>query len=356
MKVFRIILLIINIIAALGLIATTAAGVVAPSRNILPSILAYGFLPMLALNVLFAIVWLVMLRWETLISIAAIVLRFSFVGLFLQLGGTSKVPDASEHPGMVTLMSYNLHNFGGDGFESTPLDSNAMAFLDLLREHRPDVLCLQEYRSPSGLSVTDSLKLMGYNHFYGAHGSNTNPNGTVVFSKLPITFVKKVDTQKLLVELLHGDRRFRVLCVHMDSYGFDLGDREEIEQMRHGKMDSTMRRPLSKAKETVLRHETEWNEQLLPIVEGSSLPMLLAGDMNDIPSSWLYSQVSRHLHDSYRDKGSGFGSTYNGSFPRFRIDMVFHSDEFTTLSYRRIKTPISDHYPILVALELKDKQ
>ncbi len=32
--------------------------------------------------------------------------------------------------------------------------------------------------------------------------------------------------------------------------------------------------------------------------------------------------------------------------------MVFHSDGINTLSYKRIKTDISDHYPILTSFEL----
>lgn len=355
MKIIRIILLILNILAALGLIATTLAGVISPSKNIMPSVLAYGFLPMLGINLLFVFIWLLMGKWQFLISTAAIAVRFSFVGLFFQIGGSSTIPPTDEHPNMVTLLSYNLHNFGGNGFESAPKDSCALAFLDLLREHQPQILCLQEYAAVPGLNITDSLELLGYNHYYGAHGSNTAPAGTVVFSKLPITFVKKIDLQKVLVEILNGDRPFRLLCVHMDSYAFDLNDRNDIEHLGHLKMDSTSRRTMSKAKETVIRHETEWNEQLRPLVSECNLPLILAGDMNDIPSSWLYSQISKYLDDTYRDKGVGFCTTYNGSFPRFRIDMVFHSKEFSTLSYRRIKTDISDHYPVLVSLEPNDK-
>lgn len=351
MKIIRVILLVLNILAALGLVSTTMAGIVAPSSNIMPSVLAYGYLPMLGLNILFLLLWLFMGKWQFLISAVAIVARFSFIGLFFQIGGTSTIPPAEEHPEMVTLMSFNLHNFGGNGFEATPKDSNVAEFIHLVREECPQVLCLQEYTPANGL--TDSLELMGYNHFFGAHGSNTNPTGTVVFSKLPITFVKKIDLQKVLVEILNGDQPFRLICVHMDSYAFDLDDRNDIEQMRHLKIDSTSHRTLAKAKETVIRHETEWNEQLRPLISECSLPLIMAGDMNDIPSSHLYNQITKYLDDTYCDKGLGFCTTYNGSFPRFRIDMVFHSKDFTTLSYRRIKSPISDHYPVLVSLELK---
>ena len=356
MKKFRIILLVFNIIAALGLISTTLAGLVAPSTSIIPSVLAYGFMPMLLLNIVLLIVWLIMGRWEALISAGTILVRFSYIGLFFQLGGTSEVPSRAEHPDMVVLLSYNLHNFSGDGLESTPKADNADNFLKLLDEHTPDILCLQEFANVSKRNVTDSLRARGYKHAYGARGGSNSPSGTVVFSKLPITYVKNIDKQKVLVEIRNGSRKFRLCCVHMDSYAFDANERNKIEEMRHGKIDdSTSRRTMGKAKETVLQHEKEWETQLYPVVSGSTLPFLLAGDMNDIPSSWLYSQITDYLDDTYRDEGSGFGTTFNGGFPRFRIDMVFHSKEFTTLSYQRIESNISDHYPILVSLELNDK-
>ena len=82
------------------------------------------------------------------------------------------------------------------------------------------------------------------------------------------------------------------------------------------------------------------------------MPMLLAGDLNDIPNSWLYTQIAKQMKDCFCEKGMGYSNTYNGGFPRFRIDMVFHSEGWQTLSYRRIKTEISDHYPVLTSLEL----
>lgn len=368
MKVIRTILFVINIILVIGLLLTTLAPVVAPSQSILPSLLAFAYLPMLAANVLMVVLWLVMGKWQFLLSAAAIAVRWGFVGLFMQVAGTSTIPDREKHPQMVTLMSYNLHNLKGPDLQPDNSDNYALQFLDIVREYHPDILCLQEYQSPGKMHLTDSLVLLGYNHYNGARGSNTSPSGTVVFSRLPITYVKKIDASKLLVELMLNDRAFRVCCIHMDSYAFDNTDLEEIEQMRHGKMESFQdtsqhKRTMAKIKETILKHESEWEEKLKPVIAESSQPMLLAGDFNDIPSSWLYAQVSKHLDDTYRDEGFGMCHTYNGGskhwlpsgqnwLPQFRIDMVFHSKEFRTLSYKRLKAPLSDHYPVITSLEL----
>jgi endonuclease/exonuclease/phosphatase family metal-dependent hydrolase len=209
-----------------------------------------------------------------------------------------------------------------------------------------------ESSSGKKVRVTDSLTALGYNHYHSAHGKSTSPSGTVVFSRLPITYVKRIDHNMLLVELINDNQQFRLCCVHLDSYALDDTDREEIEQILHGEMKPESR-TLDKVKETILKHESEWEEKLEPVVSESSLPMLLAGDFNDIPSSWLYGQVSKHLDDTYRDKGMGICHTYNGDgFPHFRIDYIFHSKEFQTLSYKRIKTDISDHYPVISSLEV----
>lgn len=354
MKIIRKILLVINVILIIGLLLTTLGGVVAPSVSVWPGLMAYGYLPLLAANVLMAVVWLLMRRWECLLPVAAIAVRYTLLPLFFQFGGTAKVPAADEHTAMVKVMSYNVRLFRGSQPQPSATDSNATEFIALVRRHDPDVLCLQEFAAPKTVRLTDSLVLMGYNHYYGTHtASNGLPYGTVVFSRMPITYVNRIDGEKMLVELMHDGRRFRVCAIHMDSYRFDDADLEEIERMTHGDVIHSSGRTMEKVKETILCHEDEWNERIKPVVTESTLPLILAGDLNDIPNSWLYAQIANELKDTYCEKGLGYSNTYNGGFPRFRIDMVFHSEGWRTLSYKRIKTDISDHYPVFTSLELE---
>ena len=363
MKFFRAILFIVNALLALALVLTTMAGTVAPSRCILPSLLAFGYVPLLLANVAMILVWAVMGRWELLLSVIAIAVRWTMVPLLLQVGGTSKVPPVEEHPERVTLMTYNVHQFRGNGAAdsegsdtggtlSVSADSIAIRFIGLVRSEAPDVLCLQEYAAVRGVNVTDSLATMGYNHYYGAHTATAGtPYGTTVFSRLPVTFVKRLDSDKVLVELMSEGRRLRVVCLHMESYRFDDVDLDAIDHMRR---DDT--RTLDKVKNTILAHEKEWTTTVGPALDGSTTPTVVAGDMNDIPWSWLYHQMSHRLTDTFTECGNGTSATYRLDLPdampmTLRIDMVFRSEGLRTLSYKRIKTPLSDHYPILVSLE-----
>ena len=354
MKVIRAILFIINLIAAIGLVLTTLAGTVLPSQTVLPSLAAYGYPLLLAFNLLLMLLWILMRRWEFMLSAAVIVARWAWVGMYVQVGGTSKVPPAEEHPARVVLMTWNVHQMQGRDVHSAPSAEFANAFLEVVRKQQPDVLCLQEYRNAGGVNVTDSLAVMGYNHYYGAlNGSSLSPLGTAVFSRLPITYVQRLDQQKLLIEFMHEQRRFRLCAVHMDSYRFDDTDRQEIERARHGEMlQDSLRPTLSKVKRTIMEHEKEWTERLSPVVTQSSLPIVVAGDMNDIAGSWLYLRLAEHLKDAFREKGNGMSITFNGHFPQYRIDMVFCSEGMEVLSYRKIRTDVSDHYPVIAAMEL----
>lgn len=353
MKVIRAILFIVNLILAIGLLLTTVAGSVSPSRMLIPSVLAYGYLPLLAANVLMIVLWLLLRRWTWLLSAVVIVLRWGTLGFFVQLHGPSKSVDTEEHPYALSLLTYNVHQFQGPENRPEQSDSNALEFLSMVKKHHPDVLCLQEFAAPKTLNLTDSLVLQGYNHYYGAHTTSRGiPYGTVVFSRLPITYVNRIDSEKLFVEMMLEGQRLRVCCVHMDSYRFNDTDREEIERMRRGQVQESSRGTLAKVKETILSHETEWTKCLRPVVTGSSVPLLLAGDFNDIPGSWLYRQISDEMQDVFCARGNGMSITYNGGFPRFRIDMVFYGDGVNALGYKRIKSAMSDHYPVLANMEL----
>lgn len=349
-KFLRIILLIINLFFALALVLSTLAGTLVPSRFVYVSILSYGYLLLLLANVLFIVVWLCLSRWEFLLSVAAIAVRFSFVGLFFQMGGTTEVAPADNQ---LKVMTFNAHGFLGlDSDTLMTADSGARAFLRIVDAEDPDVLCLQEFFSPYRILLADSLKARGFTSSFGVHGHNPN-SPQMLFTRCRLVQGVEMDGKsKFYADIEKNGHKVRVCVVHLDSYQLSEKDREGFERLTHAKPDSTTRGLLGKFAETARRHEEEWKEELLPLIEKTEIPIIIAGDFNDTPASYIYQQITRHLTDSYVEEGSGFGTTYHGPYPAFRIDYVFHSPALQTLSYKRIKTNISDHYPIVVTLSL----
>ena len=352
-KLFRSILLIINLLFAVALVLSTLAGRVAPSRFVPISILSYGYFVLLLCNVLFVIVWLCLSRWEFLVSVAAIVARLSFVPLFFQVGGNMEAEPADD---AVKIMTFNAHAFGGlDSDTAMTKDSGAVIFLQIVDEEQPDVLCLQEFFSPRHVVVADSLKARGYVHHYGVHGSNVSSQ-VILFTRLPIVRTHDIDKMSMFaVDVSKGGEELRVCCVHLNSYQLTNEDMEGFENLSHAKPDSNTHRLLRKFKETTLQHEQEWLDKLLPLVEESEIPFVLAGDFNDTPASYIYQKATELLSDPYVEQGRGFGTTYHGPFPAYRIDYVLHTRDMEAMSYKRVNTYISDHYPVVVNLKLKSE-
>ena len=352
-KFFRVILLVINLLFALALVLSTLAGKVAPSRFVPISILSYGYFALLLCNVIFVIICLCLSRWEFLVSVAAIVVRMSFVSLFFQVGGNLEAEAADDN---IKFMTFNTHAFGGlDSDTAMTNDSGAHVFMTIVDKEQPDVLCLQEFFRPRHVAVADSLKAMGYKYHYGVHGNNV-ASPLILFSRCPIVRVHDLDKQsKFCVDIAKGGHEVRVCCVHLDSYQLTAEDMEGLESLSHAKPDSNTHRLYKKFKETTLRHEQEWLGELRPLVEASELPFVLMGDFNDTPASYIYQRTKEFLLDPYVEQGRGFGTTYHGPFPAFRIDYILHTPDMEALSYKRVKTHISDHYPIVVSLKLKSE-
>ena len=59
-------------------------------------------------------------------------------------------------------------------------------------------------------------------------------------------------------------------------------------------------------------------------IKDSPHPVIVMGDFNDTPQSYAYRKIKKGLNDSFRKSGRGFGNTYAGELPSFRIDYIMY--------------------------------
>jgi endonuclease/exonuclease/phosphatase (EEP) superfamily protein YafD len=97
-------------------------------------------------------------------------------------------------------------------------------------------------------------------------------------------------------------------------------------------------------------------------------PLIVAGDFNATDQSEAYREIRSYLQDSYREVGQGFGFGYPAppytfmdipfqTGPLWRIDYVFHSQDFVATSAHTLTTSGgSDHFPIVVELSILEKR
>ena len=92
------------------------------------------------------------------------------------------------------------------------------------------------------------------------------------------------------------------------------------------------------------------SQKVLAHIRKSPYPVVVGGDFNETPSSFIYREFNNELKDAFRTAGSGFGSTYAGKIPLLKIDYLFYDPRLRVLEHKIERKPFSDHYPVRTRL------
>jgi vancomycin resistance protein VanJ len=93
-------------------------------------------------------------------------------------------------------------------------------------------------------------------------------------------------------------------------------------------------------------------DQLLGWAEELQGPVVLAGDFNTPPVGRIYGRITRGYRDAFGTAGWGWGQTYPSKTPLLRIDYIFHTPDWSTVSCE-VGWPVgSDHRPVFAELAL----
>lgn len=349
--------LILNILAVIALSLSYLSGHVSPEKSwILPFFgLLYPYLFML--NLLFILYWAVRFKWPVFISLIAVLAGWQQVGRTVQWMAK---PSATENHWTFRLMSYNVKNLSNDNVRLVDAEVRNQ-ILHYLKSENPDILCLQEFYldhpDPEAFIDSISAELGLPYHDYATYAVKaTRRIGAIfTFSRFPIIHskgLKKDETHhySLYSDIATPGDTFRLFNVHLESVRFRQEDYKFISDLdlqfeQNENISEGSRRILSKLKSAYARRAGQV-DSLVSLIETSPYPVILCGDFNDTPASYTYRQLTKKLKDAFVESGSGFGNTYIGKLPSFRIDYILVDEYFATWEFERDLVRYSDHYPV----------
>lgn len=361
--------LIVVVLFAMGY----AAAYIPPDRNWIFAFAGLAF-PYLALaNIAFAIFWLITgKKYIALLSASVLIISWSRLGGYYSFHTGSGRPADSAG---INVMSYNVRLFDLYNWKKNKISENAARQFLVLAEHKPDLLCIQEYHAGrSGkVDICDSIiKYTGLKHKYIAYVSmdgKDKPYGIAIFSRWPLTgtgIVRFEDNPVnfcLFSDILIGQDTIRLFNVHLESIKFSREDYLFVTDLRNNQEDQEVfaensLKILQKLKRAFISRARQ-SRKLAEEINRSPYPVIVCGDFNDTPSSYAYHTISGNLNDAFRSGGQGFSQTYAGALPSFRIDYILHDENRVSAnSFSRIREPLSDHYPVVanLSLVLKDER
>ena len=349
--------LLIGIVLAIGLLLGIAAGSYDPRKTVLIAFFGLAYPFFLLLNLLMVVFWLLR-RQRIFALVTVLIIGFGWHSLIATVGLTGEAGEGPKPAAdLVRMMTYNVHSFKPYG--ETSNESVKQQMLALVKNENPDIICFQEYytRRKGPFDITDSLKriLKTKNYYFLPFSENSyEGTGLAIFSRYPI--VNKGNIQfstnhsgnaSIYVDVMIGAKKVRVYNVHLQSISFDKQDYNYLDKVTH-KMDAELtpaKRILRMLKSAFLKRSAQV-DIMKAHMRTCETPFLIAGDFNDTPASYAVTQLTKSLNNSFVERGSGLGRTYNGKFPNFQIDYISATKTIKVINHRIIEARLSDHFPV----------
>lgn len=353
----------LTIVAAISLFLGTIAGSIDPRTNILFAYFALAYPYALVVNILFLIWWAVKKRWGFVICIIFLIaIGYKTIHATFGFGGDEGTSVKAQ--GSIRMMTYNVHSFKLFGEDNTIPAKEKM--LKVVKDQNPDIICFQEFytREKGQFNTIDSLKtLLNVKHYYfqPAVENSYESFGLAIFSKYPIKNKGKIefeghgDNMSIYADLDIDGKPLRIFNVHFQSISFQPQDYEFLDQLTQktrGKLFAS-KRILKMLKYAFVKRSNQV-DIMKAEMNKCKTPYLIAGDFNDTPASYAVKTITEGLNNTFTEKGSGFGKTYNGKFPNFQIDYIATSKDLDVINYHIPKAKLSDHFPVRADLKYKD--
>jgi endonuclease/exonuclease/phosphatase family metal-dependent hydrolase len=357
-------LVVLTILFVLCLLISYSAFFISPAKVWILAFFGLAYPLILAVNLLFVIIWLFLWKKYIWIPLIAIMIGYSHLLSIIEIRSNKGEPVS----GSLKILSYNIHGHM-EYYKNPSANGNLSEIFKFINEQQPDILCLQEFYS----NTKDSVKVfeeisekiqMKYFYFrnYYQMKNKRKLDALVIFSKYPIlrTGFNQGDhngTNAVFTDISVDDEIFRVYNIHLESFQFGQDDYSFYSNLKEAETDKT---PIKEGTRKIIQklrrayeHRAIQVDNLYSKLKTSPYPYIICGDLNDTPSSYTYQVLSRGLNDSFKKAGSGLiGNTFRGNLPSFRIDYILYSKKFEAYNYEKSDIDLSDHYPISVYINI----
>ena len=310
-----------------------------PYAGLLPFLVPIALLSNAFLFVMLALAW----RSLAFFPLLSLAIGYKFILITFQFN-----PKNEKGEGL-NVLSYNAHLFS---YKNPPSAAEEPTVFAWINEQPAEIKVIQEFYQDFTIANKNALKFLsnGGKLNYTYHALRGEPKqrsyGMAIFSKYPIVnegvvFDQKNNNGAIFADIKIGKDTIRIYNVHLASMSieaeaFDNYDSAKlVYKQTLGKLHLGS---LKRAEQVTILQEHYSN---------SPYPVILMGDLNELPYSNAYFRLSESLQNAFELAGRGFGFTFNRILFFLRIDHIFASPSLTPLQFKtHSEVDYSDHYPI----------
>jgi endonuclease/exonuclease/phosphatase family metal-dependent hydrolase len=366
------ILLTFNFLIIILIFISYISPFINPNYGIIFAFFGLVYPMLLLLNIIAMVYWIIKRKRQYIFSLLIILIGILPLRNFFQITLFQNDLDKDKS---FKIMTFNVRVFDLYNWTTnTETKDNIIAFI--IRE-KPDVICFQEYYRGDKIhfSVNKELKdSLGLKHVYEHFSGTTVPKnkkgknsfGTAIFSKYPIIkeglieFANEKSNNCIFADIVIEEDTVRIYNGHLGSIRLQQADyvflgNENIDNhsSKKDKEQNIVNRMIN-----AYQKRADQTVQMTQEINQSPYPAILCVDLNDVPLSYAYRQISAILYDTFVQSGNGVDGTYIGDnffnriFPVNRIDYIFTDYQFKVAHFQTHTEDLSDHRAVSVEVEL----
>jgi endonuclease/exonuclease/phosphatase family metal-dependent hydrolase len=239
-----------------------------------------------------------------------------------------------------------------------------------LQSESPDIICFQEFVNDlSGSFKTKDtlvtfLKAKNVHAEYTVVSKSVNEFGLATLTSFPIVHKGRIDFPNsrtnlcIYTDVLVNKDTLRIYNAHFESIHFSHADMLFAEKITAAKAEKNEQlkdksQRIMRLMKTAFQKRAVQADLVANHIKTCPYPVILCTDLNDTPVSYSYHRLKDDLNDAFTESGSGFGHTYTGFYPSFRIDYILISKALLSADFASIPSDNSDHYPVRCFIKMK---
>lgn len=361
---FTRILLFLNWVLILALVVSYLSPITRPETTVIPALLALVYPVLLIANFIFVLFWIFRFKYYFIFSLLALLAGYNS---FFKTITFNKEKPVGSYSDAIKMVSYNVRLFDQYKWAGDQNYFTRNSVFDFIHAQQADIVCFQEFfhgnekSFPTIEPFLEKSNALNYHIDFVKTVGDKKHYGLATFTKYPIVgkgiirFENARSNSGTYTDVIFKKDTIRVFNVHLESVRFSKADHKfvaEIIDPGQAIHSSNSRVIVQKLSQAFKKREKQADVVAQYLAE-SPYPVIVCGDFNDTPLSYVYRTIAKNLNDSFLEIGNGVGSTYAGGIPFLRIDFILHSDVLEPFRFKKHDVNYSDHYPLSCYFKIK---
>ncbi len=332
--------------------------------------LALGFVYLLAGMILLFLLSLIIFRKRSWIFLLVLIAGFQNISSVFGFHERKDFISQKDEKSL-RILSWNVNYFGDCQKKNDSQNSVRRQMFAFIQQSDADVLCFQDFSNfiaPWFYADLDYVRdSLHYPYVYFPvdyeYNSSYAPEqyGPTIFSRLPLS-----DTGRIRYSDNPMSESFQFATIHFRGQQIKIFNAHLSSMDIHAETASPREYNFLEADTGLLLHSSTFKKlkrfdkihvaqihQIKSALNTTDLPLLFCGDLNSVPSSYVYQHLRKNLSDAFLSTGFGFGGTYDSISPTLRIDVVLMNQRLKAAQHHTAHLHLSDHYPNLVDVQLR---